>query len=375
MFGSSIIDIAIGVVFVFLLLSLIASALNEMLFSLFNVRGRLLLEGLKTLLNDGNAGGLVKELYNHGLIFGLFKGDFDPNRWRHLPSYIPPQNFAVALIDVLTPGTSAQRDASEILQSLRAHSQKLAELPETAKVGKPLLAILDAAGADADKLRKGIQEWYNSAMDRVSGWYRYYTQWMLLALGIVLAVTLNVDTLIVARHLSNDAALRQSLVAAAQESAKTPAGQPNSPATSTPASTPIVANDSATGQVSNVNAPLAADPPPGQQATVPASPSPARSIQNYIEQVQTLGLPIGWLSKSQVIRPEGGFHDPDQRAWPPSEGYLAAIRYHLWGWLLTALAVSLGAPFWFDMLNKIMVIRSTVKPREKSQEEPSKDAA
>ena len=43
------------------------------------------------------------------------------------------------------------------------------------------------------------------------------------------------------------------------------------------------------------------------------------------------------------------------------------------GWLVTALAVMLGAPFWFDVLNRIMVIRSTVKPHEKSPEEPSQD--
>jgi hypothetical protein len=45
----------------------------------------------------------------------------------------------------------------------------------------------------------------------------------------------------------------------------------------------------------------------------------------------------------------------------------------LLGWLLTAIAISLGAPFWFDALNKIMVVRSTVKPREKSRDEGSKD--
>ena len=49
------------------------------------------------------------------------------------------------------------------------------------------------------------------------------------------------------------------------------------------------------------------------------------------------------------------------------------IYEHGWGWLLTALAISLGAPFWFDLLNKFIVIRSTVKPKEKSQEEQSKD--
>jgi hypothetical protein len=43
------------------------------------------------------------------------------------------------------------------------------------------------------------------------------------------------------------------------------------------------------------------------------------------------------------------------------------------GWLITAGALSLGASFWFDMLNKIMVIRNTVKPQEKSPAEGSKD--
>jgi hypothetical protein len=44
------------------------------------------------------------------------------------------------------------------------------------------------------------------------------------------------------------------------------------------------------------------------------------------------------------------------------------------GWIITILALSLGAPFWFDILNKFMVVRSTVKPQEKSQTEKSKDA-
>ena len=43
------------------------------------------------------------------------------------------------------------------------------------------------------------------------------------------------------------------------------------------------------------------------------------------------------------------------------------------GIIFTALAVSQGAPFWFDLLNKFIVIRSTIKPHEKSPEQPSKD--
>jgi hypothetical protein len=48
--------------------------------------------------------------------------------------------------------------------------------------------------------------------------------------------------------------------------------------------------------------------------------------------------------------------------------------FGLAGWLLTAIAMTLGAPFWFDTLNKFMVVRSTIKPEEKSGVEPSKDA-
>ena len=51
-----------------------------------------------------------------------------------------------------------------------------------------------------------------------------------------------------------------------------------------------------------------------------------------------------------------------------------AVLVSIPGWVMTALAISLGAPFWFDTLNKFMVVRSTVKPREKSQAEASKDA-
>ena len=46
----------------------------------------------------------------------------------------------------------------------------------------------------------------------------------------------------------------------------------------------------------------------------------------------------------------------------------------LLGWIITILAASLGAPFWFDMLNKIMVVRNTIKPQEKSKDEKSKDS-
>ena len=83
--------------------------------------------------------------------------------------------------------------------------------------------------------------------------------------------------------------------------------------------------------------------------------------------IESLGLPIGWEYEN----------DP-RRRWPGLDftgpgGWGDQIYWHWLGWLVTALAVSLGAPFWFDLLNKFIVVRSTVKPKEKSPEEPSKD--
>ena len=78
--------------------------------------------------------------------------------------------------------------------------------------------------------------------------------------------------------------------------------------------------------------------------------------------VNELGLPIGW-----VFHPE----DPaDPRAFPDE---VLPFVLKLFGLLLTGFAISQGAPFWFDLLNRFMVVRSTVKPAEKGREQPSKD--
>jgi hypothetical protein len=318
MFGSTTVDIAIGIVFVFLMLSLIASTINEIILSLLNMRGKELLRGLETLLDDVDATGLVSGVYNHGQIFGLFKGEFDPKKTGNLPSYIPPQNFVLALLDVVPaaaqiagqPGT-VQQDVAAMLASLSMAAQKLANDPKTEKVGRPLVSMLHAAGNDDAKLRKSLEDWYNSAMDRVSGWYKYRTQKILFGIGLALAISLNADTVRIVKQLSLDPTLRQSIVAAAQSAKQADSSQPIQ------------------DQI--------------QQA------------QKQVSQIETLGIPLGW---AQVSLPESSW----KLDW---EVFL--------GWLLTAVAVSLGAPFWFDMLNKIMVVRSTIKPGEKSQQEASKD--
>lgn len=78
-------------------------------------------------------------------------------------------------------------------------------------------------------------------------------------------------------------------------------------------------------------------------------------MEQHLSAIRKLGLPIGWDDSTNEL-----LYPVSSRGWMVKS----------FGWLITALAVSLGAPFWFDVLNKFMIVRSTVKPKAKSPEEP-----
>jgi hypothetical protein len=302
MFGSEILDVAIGMIFVYLLLSLICSSVNELIERQLKNRATDLQQGIRELLDDKTGEGLVKELYEHGMVNGLFKGDYDVKNKSNLPSYIPSRNFALAIMSIVTakdPGGTIQSAISEI---------------QSTKVKNALTAMFEVAGNDAQKFRDSVENWFNSTMDRVSGWYKRRSQLIIFMLGLFAAAIINVNSITIANNLWIHKAERDAIVAATQGY-------------------------------------LGAHPP---KDGVPSAQD--SSLKDSVKQIESYGLPIGW-------------QDPIPR--DPADFAIFAL-WSLLGWLITAFAVSLGAPFWFDVLNKFVVIRSTVKPHEKSQEEPSK---
>ena len=102
LFGSTILEIAIGLFFVYLLLSHLCSAIAEYIEAKFNNRAKYLRHGINLLLNDSDKGGidLAKQLYEHGLVRPLYR---DANK---LPSYIPSRTFALALWNLATVATA-----------------------------------------------------------------------------------------------------------------------------------------------------------------------------------------------------------------------------------------------------------------------------
>lgn len=398
MFNTTILDVAIGMTFIYLLLSLLCSALNELIEVLLKKRALDLERGIRELLqpnrkSDSKSGTstIVKDLYDHPLVNSLFEGSYENSRvtsgaryliGTKLPSYIPARNFALALMDLILPGVNGggksgaagstapgSTDGATGATQLAALRAELNKLNDNPKLQKALTTLIDAAGSDIGRARLNIEDWFNSSMDRVSGWYKRRSHVIVLVLGLLIAFWFNADSVLIIRRLASDKSLRESVVAAAvayaQENAKPSpspspaAGGTTPPPTPTPTPTPI---PTPTPTSSPAGAAASASPPCGQ-AECPKGSEPTAQCKLAKAQceLKALGLPIGWSSPT----------DPDLN-WD-ARGVGEHLKNHLFGWLLTALAISLGAPFWFDLLNKFIVVRSTVKPKEKSPEEKSKD--
>ena len=399
MFGSVILDVAIGMAFVYLLLSLIASVVQEMLSAFMQLRPANLERGLRSLFSGDSLSSemdLVNSIYDHGLVRGLYS---DPlmdsgkgqSRFRKvmdwvrltarrvigisadkpltiqanpllLPSYIPSRTFAVALIDILNANKETGAEAmSSITKALAEHNNKAAQA---------LLALAIDAKGDVAVFEKNLEQWYNDAMDRVSGWYKRYTQRVLVVIGLLLAIVFNVNSVRVARTLWLDRDARQSMVNAAESYTKdhTAPTTPNKTGAQT-----VPADKTADQQASANQAPVlstedqaAADKREAKQAADEAKKLKDKLEQNvkaFDDVTSSSLLPLGW-----------------KHPWHFYEDYYHASRKDaafsavtlLAGWLMTALAISFGAPFWFDTLNKFMVVRSTVKPQEKSKPEAGK---
>ena len=288
MFGSTILDAAIAMVFIYLLTSLIVSAANELIASVLKLRAKNLFYGIKQLLQEGDKSALASTLYQHPLISGLAKKGGKP-------SYIPSRTFALAFLDVIAPeGTNAPRTKDEVQSAIN-------NLP--APLNKALTTLFDEAGHDVEQFKTQLEIWFNNTMERVSGWYKRRTQWIQLVFAMGFAVCLNIDSVHVGQTLfAVHSPLREALV----EEAK-----------------PFLASHNDT-------------------------------LEHVTAAISTVSLPIGWAEfQWKGLKLSG----PDMLSRVP-------------GWLVTALAVSLGAPFWFDLLNKFINIRGAGKAPEEQPKEP-----
>lgn len=347
MFDAPVIQILIGLGTLFLVFSVVASAIAESLGSWSNLRGKMLKFAIAHLLHEQEhyrlrqqvgflwqgcelrctaknpselltekfyASSAVRALHNEG----------------RLPSYIPERIFADRVIeyvarhgreDRLPVGISPERlllefettilgTSGEDAVRLEDGTEKLAERDRTLRrelariltraSEKPAPVGQEWAAGRLENLRLELEGWYNATMDRARGWFKRKLHVSLLVIGLVLAIVLNIDIIALARALYDNAALRASLADQADA---------------------VLATEGA---------------------------------RQGLEALGKVALPLGW-------------GEIDFRAVASAETWKSLFSNpmpavsKIAGLVLTAAGISMGAPFWFDVLNKLVSLRSAGK--------------
>lgn len=195
MFSSTILDVAVGIIFTFLTVSLICGLLTETWATIRSWRAKTLLAGVQQLVNDPNFTGLAKALYQHALVSPRDSGTAQkPDQLKNRPSYIDPFHFADAMLDNLKVAAGT---ADQMKQAIKSSDLVKGDNQMTTM----LTGMADRAGGDLTKLRSSIAAWFDAGMDRVSGTYKRWTQLFCFMIGLAIAIALNVDTLQVAAAL------------------------------------------------------------------------------------------------------------------------------------------------------------------------------
>jgi len=475
MFNSTALDVFIGLVFIFLLYSLLATIVQELIAVKFAFRSKVLERAILRMLEDGktSSNSKVKDritgflnmffkpnhlkdkavapwFYAHPLI--KYLGE---NNYYSKPAYITAQNFSKVLIDLLkgvdeAAGSDVQRINSSIQnKTIFQYPVNLKSDPEnpaikaiveqhknnkaiddpidaldTIKVNQDtslfLLSLWQDSGADVEKFKLKLEQWFDDTMDRATGWYKRYTQTVLLVIGFAMAVIFNVDTIAIHRILSKDKTAREQLVQMAITNKDKIGGIVNNMPTTDSLLTntySIVAQDAnAANEVMGLGRPWK-DSCKACEA-IYKDKKFNTSFKKKIDSFNQMRLAVNSLQKrsgifkikldsvtalttaaatdkvrlAKLTAEESKFKADkadadaklakfDQKSIADSLKKLTPLvtrcpyilhesetlfKYSpnqrggletFFGWLLTALAISLGAPFWFDMLNKLIKLR------------------
>jgi hypothetical protein len=338
MYLDAILEVAIGLVFAWMVLSIGTMQVQEWISALLSLRARFLEQQLLNMLGSKD---LVERFYAHPLIRSISPPGKKPGEVRR-PSYIPAQRFAAALLKILSEGQPSSGasglDIREGLRNLRQTSPAVAAVLEQKLPN--LEASLERGELNLTIWRAQLEEWFNDAMDRLSGAYKRCAQRWSLIIGLVLALLFNVDTVAIARQLWREPTLRQVIA---------------------------------------------------QQAASKSDTDPSTGVKQVRQYVDMLGLPVGWSVRAPAGDEQCGWQlgQPVYPAvWVGGECRLLSTLPRMddpWGWLskiigilLSGLAATQGAPFWFDVLQRLVKLRSTgpvpsASPKvETTEEKPPK---
>ena len=378
-FGAAL-DVAIGLIFVYLLVSLFVTALNEYVSSFLSKRSEYLLQRVQSLLGgDGSekkTGEWSPEMcsvWNHPLISALKSHQTTEDHCtkrgallKNAPSYIPGKTFAVALTETLKPADQAHLTFTQLKAAVSG-------IQNNDALKGALLPMIDDAEGKVDAFQQNVAVWFDGAMDRTSGAYKRWIHKLTFWAGFAVAVAFNVNSLQLIDNLWRDPVARAGLVAQASKSSQGTLG-PRGVQAPSAAPSPAPAAEDPTGPASTASDATTPDgaAPDGAAEGDTTLAECACDDEKVVDISRNLPLPIGWsqdaicglvhqslTSLPPSKRPASTCQTPYRDGWSMS----LKIFLTLLGLAITGLAVSLGSPFWFGILQSVTNIRATgIKP-------------
>ncbi|MGD1896280.1 MAG: hypothetical protein ACFB16_04915 [Phormidesmis sp.] len=240
----------------------------------------------------------------------------------------PSLSDITALLDPNSPTYAelvalAQREG-EAVQGLLEKLQKEVIPPRLrdslVTLAKRAEAQVQTAGSDIHQLQSEVETWFNNGMERASGVYRRNVKGVVLLIGFAIAFTINADTFYMLQRLSTDQAIRSSILQTADQL-----------------------------EIQSIDSAEALARETGIDDLSGTIERDLRSVSTAVENtLARYPLPIG--RTADVLRAQ----EIAQKDWP-----IPLIPRRWIGWLITGLALSMGASFWFDLLRKVVSVRSS----------------
>lgn len=301
MSDSIALNVVISLVFIYSLYSLLVTTLNEIIASFFNLRAKTLEKGIRRMLTDNGdkVNTIVDAFYKQPTIKYLAENNTKK------PSYLTSASFSHALVYLCTDLAIGAPDAQAQLLTGIQEIKKVN--PET---GKFLERLYNDASGDLLKFQEISEKWFNETMDRATGWYKKQTQRITLFVAFVVALTFNVDTIGIVKNLSANPKLATDVVEMADKYAK-----------ATKANATVITQEA------------------DEQIRISFANAQKLVASNSDIQNANSILGLGWKDIKDAT----------------------SLLCSVLGCVITALAISLGAPFWFDLLNKLMQLRGSKK--------------
>lgn len=326
MFNNTAIDVTIGLIFIFLLYSLLATIIQEIIAHWISMRPRILIKSIAVMLDKENKNSgwrgffesiflrlkrkinpftdrvVTEKFYNQPSI--KFLGESESKK----PSYITSTTFSETLLRMMKGDNPSLVD--DPLIAIRESVQKNLLLLDN-ETSSHLQHLLSESSADIALFKEKLENWFNETQARATGWYKKQTQFFLLIIGFSLAAANNVDTIAIYKILSTNSAAREQMANMAV----------------------VFKEKGIYEKVMNKEA---------------AKETDNTELIKHFQELDSLAkeskavMGLGWDNKSVQS-------DTQSDCW-----FIVFI-----GWLITAIMISLGAPFWFDMLNKVAQIRGS----------------